>query len=220
MTVARHDTHGSLPPLARHLSNHGHRTLCWMGVVGVVLAVAGAAVAIAAAEGLVAGEVLGWPLVAIGERGPVNFFGWEAPVGDEPRGWVAIGRRPVGFFAFGYQPTGVIAVGNFPVGVLSLGWVAVGIVPFGISALGLVSVGIASGGWLSFGLGCVGWYAYGNSPLGAYAWGEERAYGVYLASGTQGRSATLEKLLFAKRRRTPTNVESAAEAAGHGPGKQ
>lgn len=191
----------SLPPLARRLSDDGYRACGWLLALPVALGVVGTAVWIAAAEGLFAttGEVLGWPLVAIGERGPANIFGWEAAVGEEPRGWISIGRRPVGFFAFGFQPTGVIAIGNIPVGVVAIGHLAIGVLPIGITAVGLASCGVGSVGWLSFGVGSAGRYAYGQLSLGAYAWGH-RAYGVYLASGfaVQGKSAPLEKLLFGK----------------------
>ena len=193
----------SLPCLARRLSDDGARACRWMLVLAIALGVVGAAVWIAVAEGLFASteEVLGWPLVAIGERGPANIAGWEAAAGEEPRGWISIGRRPVGFFAFGFQPTGVIAIGNIPVGVVAIGHLAVGVLPIGITAVGLASLGVASGGWLSFGVGSVGRYAYGSPlggvSLGAYAWGQ-KAYGVYLAHshGAQ-KPAPVEKLLFA-----------------------
>ena len=195
----------SQPPLARRLSDDGARACLWLLALPVALGVVGAAVWIAVAEGFFASteEVLGWPLVAIGERGPANILGWEAAAGEEPRGWISIGRRPVGFFAFGFQPTGVIAIGNIPVGVVAIGHLAIGVLPIGITAVGLASLGVASGGWLSFGVACAGRYAYGSPfgsvSLGAYAWGH-RAYGVYLASGfaVQGKSAPLEQLLFGK----------------------
>lgn len=118
-TLGTHE--GGLPRLAQSLSNNGIRTRWWACISAVILAVAcGTAWLVLGAQGeLVATkEVLGWPLVAIGESGrsTSNLIWWPVAVAEEPRGWFSIGRRPVGFFAFGFQPTGVIAVGQFSCG--------------------------------------------------------------------------------------------------------
>lgn len=202
-TLGTHE--GGLPRLAQSLSNNGIRTRWWACISAVILAVAcGTAWLVLGAQGeLVATkEVLGWPLVAIGESGrsTSNLIWWPVAVAEEPRGWFSIGRRPVGFFAFGFQPTGVIAVGQFPVGVISIGWVAVGVLPVGIWSLGLISLGLASVGWLSFGVVSLAWYAYAEVvSVGAYAWGQ-RAYGVYLASSrrVQPRPEPVAKLLSSR----------------------
>ncbi len=212
MTVARSKKE-TLPPLAQRLcSKEGARRLVWFGlsvlIAPMLLAGLGALVFLdelkdAHQSGT---EVWGLPVVAIGERGPMNIFGWEAAVGDEPRGWISIGRRPVGLVAIGFQPTGVIAIGNYSVGVVAIGHLAIGVLPIGFTVVGLASLGFASVGWLSFGMGCVGWHACGQCSLGAHAYGY-RAYGVYRASSyvvqkpTRARlppAPPLEKLLFAR----------------------
>jgi len=132
-------------------------------------------------DSLASTEVLGRPLVAVGNY---EFVGGPAVfVGDEPRGWawVSIGLRPTGFVAIGVVPAGVIALGLVPQGVVSVGMVAIGLLPFGCSVFGLVSYGMVSFGWISFGRACVGWYALGDGAMGAYAWGNQVARGFLFA---------------------------------------
>ena len=140
-------------------------------------------------------ELLGWPLVVLG---------------DDARGWVSIGQQPTGLVAVGAQPTGVVALGAMPIGVVPVGPVALGLLPLGAAAVGLVSYGPVSVGWIAVGQVSLGWYAHGGVATGAYAWGGQRAYGVYHASNFRFQARPppppVAKLLFAKRH----------EAMGHG----
>ncbi len=174
---------GDLRRLARRLdgtdAHRLRRCAFWTGVVACTMAIAVSPFALW--DSLASTEVLGRPLVAVGNY---EFVGGRAVfVGDEPRGWawVSIGLRPTGFVAIGVAPAGVIALGLVPQGVVSVGMVAIDLLPFGCAVFGLVSYGMVSFGWISFGRACVGWYALGDGAMGAYAWGNQVACGFLFA---------------------------------------
>ena len=189
----------SLPRLALRLDGMDAKRihLCALspGVVASIVAVA--AIPLGLSHSAASVEVLGLPLVVLG---------------DDARGWVGIGLQPTGLLAVGFQPTGVIAVGVLPIGLVPVGTVALGLWPLGCIAVGLVSYGSVSVGWIAVGVVSLGWYAHGAVARGAYAWGQ-RAYGVYHAATFRVQAPPpppVAKLLFAKRQ----------EAMGHGGRKQ
>ena len=145
------------------------RCVFWIGLAACTVAVAVSPLALW--HSLASAEVLGWPLIAVGDY---EFVGGPAVfVGEEPHGWISIGYRPTGFVAIGMAPTGVIALGAVSQGVVAVGLVAFGVLPLGFAAAGLVSYGVVSFGWISFGRASLGWFAHGEVTIGAYAWGNQ-----------------------------------------------
>lgn len=174
---------GDLPHLAQWLDRADalrlRQCVLWAGIGTCVVAVAVSPFVLW--DSLAATEVLGWPLIAVGNY---EFVGGPAVfAGDEPRAWISIGYRPTGFVAIGFQPTGAIALGFVPIGVIPVGLGAFGLLPCGLAAAGLVANGFVSFGWMAFGSVAFGWFARGNpggAAVGAYAWGNI-ARGLFFA---------------------------------------